>query len=170
MRQQTSWGKVGAGDIISFRYRTKGQLKLHSILVMGVQIPYSKKDGTNNKHLIGLKIESRNMPVTAFQSDNFLKEMKKLGNVILLRKTKSNEAIIRVDIGGVSSKRRVQGDFSRIKSYVENFTKSSKRGGMLTGGYRTYDWNKVRGMAVYLEPITIKPYTINLLEEGKFEN
>ena len=93
-----------------------------------------------------------------------------IGIMPVSKRTVATHIELDPDIGGVSSKRRVQGDFNRIKSYVENFTKSSKRGGMLTGGYRTYDWNKVRGMTVYLEPITLKPYTINLLEKGKFED
>ena len=168
MRQTTNWSKVGPGDIISFRYRTKGQIKLHSILVMGIQIPYTKKDGSINKHLIGLKIESRNLPVSGFQSDIFLKEMKKLGDIVVIKKTAANEAIISVAIGRVGSTKRVSTDFNRIKSYVTSLTKNSK--GILAGGYRTYDWKKVRTMAVYYEPIKIKPNTIKLIEEGKFEN
>ena len=170
MRQTTNWSSVSPGDIISFRYRTKGELKLHTILLMGVQIPYTKKDGTSNKHVVGLKIESRNLPVSGFQSDAFLKEIKKLGDIMLVKKTKANEAIVRVNIGGVSAKRRVQGDFRRIESYVKSFTKKSKQNKFLSGGYRTYDWENARGMAVYFEPIIVKPNTISLIEEGKFEN
>ena len=168
MRQQTNWGRVSPGDIISFRYRSKGQLKLHTILVMGVAIPYKKKDGKTSSHLIGLKIEERNLPVNAFQSERFLKEMKKLGFIQLIKKTRANEAIVRVDIGGFASK-KVAGDFNRIKSYVEGFTKSSSKG-MLSGGYRTYDYIEARTKSVYFEPILIRPNTINLIEEGKFED
>ena len=168
MRQSASWSKVQPGDIISFRYRSKGQLKLHTILVMGVNIPYQKKDGKSSNHLVGVKIEERNLPVNAFQSDRFLKEMKKLGDIELLQQTKANEAIIRVNIGGFASK-RVAGDFNRIKNYVENFTKSSSRG-VLSGGYRTYNYIEARSKAVYFEPILIKPYTLNLIAEGKFED
>mgnify|MGYP001438595916 FL=1 len=146
MRQQTNWGRVSPGDIISFRYRSKGQLKLHTILVMGLAIPYKKKDGKTSNHLIGLKIEERNLPVNAFQSEKFLKEIKKLGYIQLIKKTKANEAIIRVDIGGFAAK-KVAGDFNRIKSYVEGFTKSSSRG-TLSGGYRTYDYTEARTKSV----------------------
>ena len=44
-RKLTNWSKVVAGDIISFRYPSKGSTKLHSILVFGKNIPYKKKDG-----------------------------------------------------------------------------------------------------------------------------
>jgi predicted NUDIX family phosphoesterase len=168
MRLQTNWGKISPGDIISFRYRTKGELKLHTILVMGVGIPYRKKDGKTSNHLVGVKIEERNLPVNAFQSDRFLKEMKKLGDIQLVRQTKTNEAIIKIDIGGFASK-KVAGDFNRIKTYVENFTKKSKVG-TLTGGYRTYDYIKARTKAVYYEPILIRPYTLQLIIENKFED
>ena len=168
MRQSASWSNVQPGDIISFRYRSKGQLKLHTILVMGVNIPYQRKDNKSSNHLVGMKIEERNLPVNAFQSDRFLKEMKKLGDIRIVKQTKTNEAIIRIDIGGFGAK-RVSTDFNRIKSYVKDFTKISKKG-IITGGYRTYDYLEARSRAVYLEPILIKPYTIKLISEGKFED
>ena len=59
MRERTNWYKVEAGDIISFRYRScDGRLELHTILLMGVQIPYTKKNGDINKHVVCIKIES----------------------------------------------------------------------------------------------------------------
>ena len=56
-KQVYTWGKVKAGDIISFRYKGK-QLTptLTTILVLNPRIPYTRKDKTKVYHLVGLKL------------------------------------------------------------------------------------------------------------------
>ena len=59
-KQVYTWGKVKAGDIISFRYKGK-QLTptLTTILVLNPRIPYTRKDKTKVYHLVGLKLEEQ---------------------------------------------------------------------------------------------------------------
>ena len=63
-KQVYTWGKVTAGDIISFRYKGKKATgTLTTLLVLNPRIPYKRKDGTKTFHLNGLKLESRgNIP------------------------------------------------------------------------------------------------------------
>ena len=63
-KQIYTWGKVRAGDIISFRYKGKKETgTLTTLLVLNPRMPYTRKDKTKTFHLIGLKLESRgNIP------------------------------------------------------------------------------------------------------------
>tara|TARA_B100001063_G_scaffold212706_1_gene211846 strand:- start:257 stop:484 length:228 start_codon:yes stop_codon:yes gene_type:complete len=63
-KQIYTWGKVRAGDIISFRYKGKNTTGLlQTLLVFNPKLPYVKKDGSKSFHLVGLKLESRgNIP------------------------------------------------------------------------------------------------------------
>ena len=161
MRERTNWYKVEAGDIISFRYRSSdGRLELHTILLMGVQIPYTKKNGDINKHVVGIKIESRNR--TLINANQFLNELKKIGEIELVKETKTNEAIIRVGMG--STARRVPPSFNKLENYTIIL---ANKPGRFTGGYRTYSWDKCKAMAVYFEPIIIPPASIKKIKEGK---
>ena len=55
-----NWGKVQAGDIISFRYKGKNSTgTITTVLVFNPRLPYTKKDGTKKFHLVGLKLEDR---------------------------------------------------------------------------------------------------------------
>ena len=59
-KQLYNWGKVIAGDIISFRYKGKQKTAtLTTVLVLNPRMPITKKDGTKNFHLIGLKLEEQ---------------------------------------------------------------------------------------------------------------
>ena len=58
-KQVYTWGKVTAGDIISFRYKGKKPTStLTTLLVLNPRIPYTRKDKTKTFHLVGLKLES----------------------------------------------------------------------------------------------------------------
>ena len=57
-KQVYSWGKVRAGDIISFRYKGKKQTgTLTTLLVFNPRLPYTRKNGSKTFHLVGLKLE-----------------------------------------------------------------------------------------------------------------
>ena len=57
-KQLYNWGKVKAGDIISFRYKSKGDsAKLTTLLVLNQRLKFKKKNGQTNFHLVGLKLE-----------------------------------------------------------------------------------------------------------------
>ena len=59
-KQVYTWGKVTAGDIISFRYKGKqSTATLTTILVLNPRIPYTRKDKTKVYHLVGLKLEEQ---------------------------------------------------------------------------------------------------------------
>ena len=89
MRDQTTWNKIRPGDIISFRYPTKGVLKLNTLLVFAIKAPVQTKSGSK-KHLRGMKIEERNRP---FITPTWIREVTKVGNLSLIKKTSNNEAI-----------------------------------------------------------------------------
>ena len=46
MRDLTTWNKVRPGDIISFRYPTRGKLKLNTLLIFGINVPVNTKAGS----------------------------------------------------------------------------------------------------------------------------
>ena len=77
-----SWGKVRAGDIISFRYKGKKQAAiLTTLLVLNPKFPYSKKDGTNTLHIIGLKLESMGLRPMIRDKETLLQLLENIGTV-----------------------------------------------------------------------------------------
>ena len=124
MRQQANWNKILPGDIISFRYKSRGQMTLHSILVLGIDVPYKTKDGKTNKHLVGMKLESRNIPIT--DSRKLLAEFKKIGEVQVLQRTKNNEAIIRLGVKGKRDE-KIDDDFIKLKSLLKSTQNRRRR-------------------------------------------
>tara|TARA_R110000851_G_scaffold315200_1_gene477506 strand:- start:2675 stop:3154 length:480 start_codon:yes stop_codon:yes gene_type:complete len=157
-RKTYSWDKVQPGDIISFRYpsSTTG-LKLHTLLVFGVQIPYKKKDGSKTRHLAGMKLEERNVSVVP--SQKVIDALQQLGKIVLVEVIKTNEAIVK--FAGKSANN------SRGKSFPEG----DKLKGLLKSEaiYRTYDFDIAHKYGVYLEPIILQPKLIRKLE-GLNEN
>ena len=60
-KQPYNWRKVKAGDIISFRYKSKsGKVRVQTIMVLNPKLPVSLKNGKKTKHLIGIKLEENN--------------------------------------------------------------------------------------------------------------
>ena len=61
-KQPYNWGRVRAGDIISFRYKPQsgGAPKVQSILVLNPRLNVTLKNGKQTKHLIGIKLEESN--------------------------------------------------------------------------------------------------------------
>ena len=86
-----NWENVEAGDIISFRYPSKGSTKLHSILVLGKNIEYKKNDGTKSSHLAGMKVEMSNNPLVSPAS--LLQNLKNAGDIVLVEKVTPIEYI-----------------------------------------------------------------------------
>jgi len=152
-RKLTNWSKVVAGDIISFRYPSKGSTKLHSILVLGKNIPYKKKDGSNSVHLAGMKVEMSNQPL--INSSQLYQNLNKAGNIKLVEKVSMTEAIIKVDVDGKPNEKRVDVDFKVIEPFL-----------MKNNLYRTYDYKIARRYTVYYEPIKLNRSIIKGLEAG----
>ena len=84
-KQIYTWGKVRAGDIISFRYKGKKRTGLlTTILVLNPRFPYTRKDKTKTFHLIGLKLERsgvipiiRNKPILYHNGKDCIKQLSK---------------------------------------------------------------------------------------------
>jgi hypothetical protein len=144
------------GDIISFRYPSKGRQLMHTLLVDGKGIPYQKKDGTKSVHLTGLKIESRNIPT--IYPHLLVTNLEKLGQIQMIERISTNEAIIRVEVGASISDKKVKPVFKKLLPFYKS-----------TGMYRTYDYTVARKYTVYFEPIKIPPLVLKKLEESKID-
>ena len=153
-RKLTNWDKVTGGDIISFRYPSKGSTKLHSILVLGKNVPYKKKDGSKSVHLAGMKVEMSNQPMVT--PSTLLQNLRNAGDIILVEKVTPIEAIIKVDVGGNPNEKRVDLDFKKIEPFM-------KRNNL----YRTYDYKIAKKYSVYYEPIKLNRSIIDSLEVGR---
>ncbi len=153
-RKLTTWSRIVAGDIISFRYPSKGSTKLHSILVLGKNIPYKRKDGANSVHLAGMKIEMSNQPLinTSLLYQNLIKA----GTIKLVEKVSMTEAIIKVDVDGKPNEKRVDVDFKSIEPFLRK-----------NNLYRTYDFKIAKRYTVYYEPIKLNQTIIKGLEGTK---
>ena len=77
-----SWGKVTAGDIISFRYKGKDSgSKLQTVLVFNPKMPNKNKDGTKSFHLIGLKLENRGTIPTIKSKPLMVQLLERIGGI-----------------------------------------------------------------------------------------
>ena len=81
-KQVYTWGKVTAGDIISFRYKGKKETStLTTLLVLNPRMPYTRKDNTKTLHLIGLKLESRGNVPTIKNKTLVVKLLERFGQI-----------------------------------------------------------------------------------------
>ena len=79
-----SWGRVTAGDIISFRYKGKdSDNKLQTVLVFNPKLPNTNKDGTKNFHLIGLKLEDRGVIPTIRSKPLMVQLLERIGEAFV---------------------------------------------------------------------------------------
>tara|TARA_B100000287_G_scaffold361474_1_gene354252 strand:+ start:24 stop:488 length:465 start_codon:yes stop_codon:yes gene_type:complete len=141
-----SWGKVKPGDIISFRYKSKSgkAARIQSILVLNPRLTVTLKDGSNTRHLIGIKLEESNkMALRLTQRQIVLLE--KIGK---LKKIDDENNLYKLEI----KTQFIVNDIKGIKQ--EAYNKIAVSLG-IQGQYRTYDYRKVRQSSVYLEPIKV---------------
>ena len=81
-KQIYTWGKVEAGDIISFRYKGKKPSgALTTVLVFNPKLPYTKKDGTKTFHLVGLKLEDRGTIPIIKNKPMLVQLLERVGNI-----------------------------------------------------------------------------------------
>ena len=155
-----SWSRVKAGDIISFRYKSKKvesvEQTITTILVLNPRLKVTRKDGTPNVVMNGLKLEDKGIdrPITRDKSA-LLKLFSKIGNLELVDK---ENKIFRLDIKGVSP---LQGTpkllYQKIRTEVSRFDL-----------FRSYDYDLARKSAVFLEPIRLPNYVFDSLNpEGE---
>ena len=140
-----NWEKVSAGDIISFKYKTKstGKTKVHSILVLNPSL-IVKGQKKNTTQLIGIKLEESNkiqLEITKKQIQIF----ELIGNFITIDE-KNN--LYKLDI----DRNMIQNDIKGIKPRAYELL---SKGLGISGQYRTYDYYQARRSSVFLEPIRI---------------
>ena len=145
-KQPYTWTRVKPGDIISFRYKSKstGKTLMQSILVLNPRLNVTLKDGTQTKHLIGIKLEESNkisLRLNARQVTILEKigDFKKIDDENNLYQLKIKEQFVVNDIKGIK------------KQAYDKISKSFN----IEGQYRTYDYLTAKKSAVYLEPIRV---------------
>ena len=151
-KQVYTWGKVRAGDIISFRYEgkiTPGSLT--TILVLNPRIPYTRKDKTKTFHLVGLKLESRGVIPMIKSKPILVQLLERIGSVQIVNE---DSGIYRVEIPGIGPRGIKRAVYHKIKRYIEKHSI-----------YRTYDYMKAKKSQVFLEPIILPREFKEILRE-----
>jgi hypothetical protein len=145
-KQPYNWKKVRPGDIISFRYKTEstGKTLVHSILVLNPKLPVSKKDNSSTFHMVGIKLEQSNK-INLRLNAKQLTSLEKIGEFVNIDE-KNNLYKLRIDESFILNDR---------KGVKEKAYKLISKNLNISGQYRTYDWKKAKGSAVYLEPVRV---------------
>ena len=145
-KQPYNWQMVKPGDIISFRYKSKstGRTLVNSVLVLNPRLQVKLKDGTQTKHLIGIKLEESNK-ISLRLTQRQVVLLEQIGNFIKID-DKNNLYKLEID------RKFLMSDIRGIRQ--EAYDKISK-GLNIQGQYRTYDYLKAKKSAVFLEPIRV---------------
>jgi hypothetical protein len=152
-KQIYTWGKVEAGDIISFRYKGKKPAgALTTVLVFNPKLPYTKKDGTKTFHLVGLKLEDRGTIPIIKNKPMLVQLLERVGNIEVVS---GEDEIYRVEIKGVGVRGVRKETYDKLKQYIERHSV-----------YRTYDYVEARKSQVFLEPISFPKEFREALIEG----
>ena len=142
-KQIYNWRKVVAGDIISFRYKSKKSISgvLQTVLVFNPRLPVTRKDGTKTFHLVGLKLESRGNIPTITNKPLLVELLETIGDLSVIDE---DSGIYRVLIREIGSRGVRPTVYKRIQRDLKKFTI-----------YRTYDYIQARKSQVFLEPIVL---------------
>ncbi len=141
-KQVYNWGKVQAGDIISFRYKGKKSTgTLTTLLVFNPKIPYKKKDGSKTFHLVGLKLEDRGTIPMIKNKPMLVQLLERVGNIQVVSE---DNQIYKIVIENVGTRGVKQQTYKKLKQYIERYSV-----------YRTYDYAEARRSQVFLEPIIL---------------
>jgi len=152
-KQVYTWGKVTAGDIISFRYKGKKATgTLTTLLVLNPKIPYDRKDGTKTFHLVGLKLEEQGTIPLVRNKPLLVQLLSSIGEIQVVD---GENGIFRVEMKSAGPRGATKRVYETIKRKLKQFAI-----------YRTYDWKEARKSQVFLEPITLP----KLLVEALIEN
>ena len=142
-KQIYNWRKVVAGDIISFRYKSKKSIAgvLQTLLVFNPRLPVTRKDGTKTFHLVGLKLESRGNIPTITNKPLLVQLLESIGDLSVIDE---DSGIYRVLIREIGSRGVRPSVYKKIQKELKKFTI-----------YRTYDYEQARKSQVFLEPIVL---------------
>ena len=152
-KQLYNWGKVIAGDIISFRYKgKKPTATLTTLLVLNPRMPYNRNDGTKTFHLIGLKLEERgNIPLIR-NKPALVRLLEKTGDIQVVD---DENDIFRIEIKGTGPRGAKRAIYNKIKQLVNKHAV-----------YRTYDYKEAKKSSVFLEPIVLPNALVEVLIEN----
>ena len=141
-KQVYNWGKVQAGDIVSFRYKGKKPTGiLTTLLVFNPRLPYTRKDGTKTLHLVGLKLEDRGTVPIIRNKPMLVQLLERVGEIQVVS---GDDQIYRVEIKGVGVRGVKKATYTKLKQYIEKHSV-----------YRTYDYMEAKRSQVFLEPIVL---------------
>ena len=141
-KQVYTWGKVRAGDIVSFRYKGKKPTgTLTTLLVFNPRLPYTRKDGTKTFHLVGLKLEEKGTIPIVKSKPAFAALLESVGNVRLVS---GEDQIYRVEISNVDARGVPKATYRELRNVIARYSV-----------YRTYDYIEARKSRVFLEPIVL---------------
>jgi len=141
-KQVYTWGKVRAGDIVSFRYKGKKPTgTLTTLLVFNPRLPYTRKDGTKTFHLVGLKLEDRGTIPIIKNKPMLVQLLERVGEIQVVS---GDDQIYRVIIENVGNRGVRKATYTKLKQYIEKHSV-----------YRTYDYKEARRSQVFLEPIVL---------------
>ena len=141
-KQVYTWGKVQAGDIVSFRYKGKKPTgTLTTLLVFNPRLPYTRKDGTKTFHLVGLKLEDRGTIPIIKNKPMLVQLLERVGEIQVVS---GDDQIYRVEIKNVGVRGVRKATYTKLKQYIEKHSV-----------YRTYDYKEARRSQVFLEPIVL---------------
>tara|TARA_R100000149_G_C5781124_1_gene77017 strand:+ start:42 stop:506 length:465 start_codon:yes stop_codon:yes gene_type:complete len=151
-KQLYNWGKVKAGDIISFRYKSKDDTaKLTTLLVLNQRLKFKKKNGQTNFHLVGLKLEESGTIPIIKNKPVLVQLLETVGTIEVV--DKDNE-LYRLQIDGVGTQGVNRRTYDTLRRKLKQFSV-----------YRTYDYEKARQSPVFLEPISIPKELLRALDE-----
>ena len=149
-KQIYNWGKVTAGDIISFRYKgKKTSSKLTTVLVLNPKLPVI---GKNTFHLVGLKLETQGIRPVVRDKEILAKLLSKIG---IIEVVSGDDEIFRVDIAGANNLGAKRDIYIKTKRQIDKYNL-----------YRTYDYQEARKSGVFLEPIALPKPLVEVLVEN----
>ena len=152
-KQVYTWGKVTAGDIISFRYKGKKPTStLTTLLVLNPRIPYTRKDKTKTFHLVGLKLEDKGNIPTIKAKPMLVQLLERVGGIQVIS---GEDKIYRIGIQGTGPRGVRRATYNKIKQYVNKHAV-----------YRTYDYKEAKKSGVFLEPIKLPKSLVEVLVEN----
>ena len=156
-KQIYTWGKVRAGDIISFRYKGKKRAGLlTTILVLNPRFPYTRKDKTKTFHLIGLKLERSGVIPIIRNKPILVQLLERIGEVQVIDE---DNGIYRVEIKGTGPRGVRRATYNKLKRYIERHSI-----------YRTYNYMEAKRSQVFLEPIVLPREFKEVLSENQLRD
>ena len=146
-KQIYNWGKVTAGDIISFRYKGKKPTStLTTLLVLNPKLPVI---GKNTFHLVGLKLETQGIRPVVRDKEILAKLLSKIG---IIEVVSGDDEIFRVDIAGANNLGAKRDIYIKSKRQIDKYNL-----------YRTYDYQEAKKSGVFLEPIALPKALVEVL-------